>query len=362
MPRLLTRAAPSGLSGAVVITVVITLVLPGVASAGFGGGYGGTSGSGIWALAWWLGNPEGPGPFVGPEPSGADLCVWHDTGESAADLVGALGEAGLPKSFWDVPRSGGHEGIWGVLAWAEARQAGAGAGDHFDLVACPEAGQVPPTSGDVERLPTVKPKHSQPLHLWVFWDTVPDPPSGSLPPVVDEAFSEMGLPQPSIGTSPSEIDGTPEATVVNVATWLWVGASIWHTFSATATAGPYVATVWADPVSVTWTASWDFTSPQQDPEGATSLSPFSLDLSCSGPGKVYEHDVPAAEQSTDCSADFAPTFGLRQPLSATVSWKVHWALSGTDGVVGGEGYLPDATTSSSTGLRVMQVESVITAG
>src|ERR1035438_2342397 len=54
------------------------------------------------------------------------------------------------------------------------------------------------------------------------------------------------------------------------------------------------------------------------------------------------------------------TFGTYQPLEASISWQVNWALSDDAGVVGGEGLLADSVTSATRPLRVLQVESVIT--
>jgi hypothetical protein len=71
----------------------------------------------------------------------------------------------------------------------------------------------------------------------------------------------------------------------------------------------------------------------------------------------------SASQSTQCSFIFRQSsFGTWQSLRATVTWQVHWALENTFGVVGGEGTLPDVTTSAAVPLRVMQVESVISQG
>lgn len=357
MPRLLRVVLP--------ITAALLAVLSGggiALASGFGGGYGGTSGSSIWASAWWEGSPDG-GPFTGPPSDYAGECIWHDVGKSVADLGDALSEADLPESFWTEPLSGGHPGIWGVLDWATLLQKKAKSGDHFDLVACPSAGQLPASGKDVETsLPEATPPSGPPLYVWIFWDTVAKPPSSDLPPVIEEAFSKVGLPGPTVHTSPSEIDGIAQATVVNLATWLWIDSGIWRSYSATAQAGNVIATAWAFPVSVTWTASWDFPSAADDPEKATTLSAETLTKKCTNAGLAYGH-TEASGGPTPCRAVFAePTLGTYQPLTATVTWEVHWAVANGDGVVGGEGLLPDVTTSASTPLRVMQVEAVISSG
>jgi hypothetical protein len=328
-----------------------------------GGGSGGLSGDAIWARTWWNGSPQGPGPYEGPKQSGKAICIWHDLGAGLANLDNGLSEASLPLSFWEAPDSGGHPGIWGVEEWAEERMLDGTGIDHFDLVACPEAGQVPPSDSDVESdLPRAYPPNSPPLVVWLFWDTVPDPPKGGLPASVGEAFDEADVPSPTIGTSPSGVGGIPDSTVVNLATWLWVDPAQWHTYSARAWGGGYVATVWAMPAYVTWTAAWSFPFPSDDPERGTTFAPEILDQVCDGPGSVYDPGA-GGSASTDCSFDFTQSsFGTDQRLRATVTWDVFWALSNPAGVVGGEGSLGMLTRSASRPLRVVQVESVISNG
>jgi len=328
-----------------------------------GGGSGGLSGDAVWAATWWNGSPQGPGPYLGPAPSGEAICTWHDLGPGLSNLDDGLSEASLPLSFWKARDGGGHPGIWGVDEWAESRMRHAAETDHFDLVACPDADQVPGGGGNVEaNLPQAYPPKSRPLYVWLFWDTVPDPPPGGLPGIVGEAFNETAVPSPAIGTSPSEVGGVPDSTVVNLPTWFWIDPDQWRTYSATASGGGYVATVWAVPVSVTWTAAWNFPSSRDDPEGGTTFGPEVLDLICDGPGSVYDPGG-NGDQSTGCSFDFTQSsFGTDQQLGAAVTWDVSWALSNPAGVVGGEGSLGTTVTTGSRPLRVMQVESVISEG
>jgi len=327
-----------------------------------GGGSGGASGQGIWATTWWNGTPEGPGPWEGPSAGDEAICIWYDLGPGLVNLDGGLSEANLPLSFWDQPDGGGHPGIWGVNQWALALMGQSNAADHFDLVACPDSNQLPPAGTDVEAdLPLAYPPGSPPLHVWLFWDTVPDPPSGSLPGIIGQAYDETHLPAPVIGTSPFAVGGVADSTVVNLATWLWVSPALWHTYSTVASGGGYVATVWAVPISVRWTAAWNFPSPADDPEGGTTFGPEVLDRICRGPGTVYDSDVSAL--ATDCSFDFTQSsFGTDQWLQAAVTWEVSWALSDAAGVVGGEGSLGTIVTTGRRPLRVMQVESVISSG
>jgi hypothetical protein len=351
--------------GAIVLAGVVLALVAGAtpAAAGYGGGYGGTDGGGLWAAAWWVGNPEGPGPYIGPPSSALSLCSWHDVGGSVTSLGAALTDAGLPKSFWRASRGGAGGGIWAVTRWATPLATAGSGGDHFDLVACPKPGDVPSFAGpDVDSsLPEAHLPNGVPVWEWLFWDTVPDPAPSALPPLIDQAFREIALPRPAISTSPAEVGGIDHATLVNLPTWLWVGSSIWRTFHVTASAGPYVATVWARPVSVTWSAYWNFPVSSADPEHGTTFGPERLAEQCGGPGVPYPFE--AGADGPACTATFSQaTLGTWQPLTATVTWNVNWALSDTAGVVGGEGTLPSTTTSSTVPLRVMQIESVISSG
>ena len=91
-------------------------------------------------------------------------------------------------------------------------------------------------------------------------------------------------------------------------------------------------------------------------------------VTCGGPGTVYDPARPSAWQSTYCSHVYART-SLGQPtpdgdpddgqypVTATVEWAVSWSAVGA----AGGGSLPTLYTTSTTGLRVVQVESLNTA-
>jgi hypothetical protein len=157
------------------------------------------------------------------------------------------------------------------------------------------------------------------------------------------AEQSMTLPAPLIGLDPV---GT---SFVGLATWLWVDPSIWWARSVTASAGSVSATAVARPVGVTWTTG-DGTS-----------------VSCGGPGVAYDRAQPSAWQSTYCSHVYAYS-SLGQPspdgdpddgqyaVTATVEWAVSWSAVGAPG----GGSLPTLYTTSRTGLRVAQVESLNT--
>lgn len=326
------------------------------------GGSGGTSNSSIWAATWWQGSPAGPGPYLPPPGGGVDVCAWTDVGATVTGLDQALSTAGLAMSFWQAPLGGGHEQIWGINAWADRLAVATKGADHFDVVACPARGMVPPTGGDVESdLPVATPPGRPPAYVWIFFDTVPVPPPGVLPPLVGRAFDEDHVPSPVLGSSPSSVDEIPDATVVNLPTWLYVAPEIWSDAVARASGGGLTATVWATPERVTWRAYWDLPSPADDPEGGVTLAPERLDLSCLGPGSPYDPSLGFSSQQPVCGFTFTQSsFGLDETLSATLTWSVDWALSDLAGVVGAEGSLGTITTEGHRPLRVVQIESIVT--
>lgn len=359
MPRVLSRLlTPIAIAG---IAILVT-ALP--ANAGDGGGNGGTGNGSIWAASWWDGSPQAGGPYIPGPAGGAQVCVWTDVGGTVADLVADLGTADLPPAFWPIDNGGYGPGAFHVIEWATRVGKVNVPYQHFDVIACPAPSMVPAPGGDIyAALPAAEPPTGVPEYIWIFWDTVPDPPPGALPPVVSQAFDSVRLPAVRIHTSPASVDGIADASIVKFPTWFWIDKSSWHTVVARAASGGYVATVWAMPVSVSWRASWDFTSPTQDPEAGVDLQPTNLDLVCDGPGTPYTTNVQPSSPSPDCGTTFTQsTLGTATPLTATVEWHVTWALSSPAGVVGGEGTFAPIEQSVSQPLRVVQIESVVTSG
>ncbi len=188
--------------------------------------------------------------------------------------------------------------------------------------------------------------------LWLADQSAgPTNPAAPAVPAVDprvlalQAERSLQLPAPTLGLDPS---GT---TVVNFPTWLWIDASLWHSYSVTASAGPVSATAVANPVSVRWTTG----------DGAVVI--------CDGPGVPYDTGEPAALQATSCDHVYAETSsGQPSPdgdpndaafaVVATVSWSVEWSAQGAPG----GGSLPPLSTSSSAPLRVEQIESLFAGG
>jgi hypothetical protein len=159
-----------------------------------------------------------------------------------------------------------------------------------------------------------------------------------------QAEDSLRLPDPAVHLDPQ---GT---SVVNLPTWLWIDADVWHPYAVTASVGTVSATAVATPISVTWTMG----------DGGS--------VSCDGPGTPYDPAVPSSQQSTPCQYAYAvSSFGQPSPdgnpdddsfaVVASINWSVTWSVAG--GVGGGT--LPTLSTTSSTPVRVEQVESVDTA-
>ena len=175
---------------------------------------------------------------------------------------------------------------------------------------------------------------------------IPDQ-SASATPAIDprlialRAENDLRLPTPSPQFDP------PGASVVNLATWLWIPAATWHPYTVTASAGPVSATAVATPEWVSWSMG----------DGGS--------LVCQGPGTPFDPGKPAVGQSTPCAYAYAISSagqpspdGMPDDDSFTVVVTIHWSVSwSARGAVGG-GTLPALTTSSSRALRVEQVESV----
>jgi hypothetical protein len=159
--------------------------------------------------------------------------------------------------------------------------------------------------------------------------------------VAQRAAASITLPSPVIKTDPAT------STVVNIKTWLWIDSSIWHPWTATASLAGISATATASPVSVLFATG----------DGAHVL--------CTGPGTPYNLSEPPLSQNTSCGHVYASSSaGQESPdgnsnddsyvVSARIIWDVRWK---GDGFVGG-GVLPSLNTTSTTTLRVEQIESV----
>jgi hypothetical protein len=161
------------------------------------------------------------------------------------------------------------------------------------------------------------------------------------PAVAPEALAQLArrylpLPPPGIQTSPA----ASSDQIVNVPTWLWVDPATWGPRSATASVPNESATVTATPVSVTWTMG----------DGSQVV--------CRGSGTPYTEGDPARPSPT-CGHTYlrssARQPGLRYPVTATTTWRITWTATG---VVSASGTLAPLLRTSSTTLRVAEVQTV----
>jgi hypothetical protein len=175
---------------------------------------------------------------------------------------------------------------------------------------------------------------------------IPDQAPAAAPTVTPyevalQAEASIHLPEPTTATDPSS------EAVVNLPTWLWIGASGWHAYSVGASVGSVSAVAVATPLSVSWSMG----------DGQSVI--------CAGPGTPFNSGRPALEQSTNCSYDYPVTSAGEASsdgdpndgsfaVTATVTWSVTWSSVGA----AGGGNLPTLFTSSGFRLRVGQVESI----
>jgi hypothetical protein len=252
--------------------------------------------------------------------------------------------------------TGGQSGGGGVRGGTPSAQGATGGGGSWtctytSLVLNDEGGFAPggPTPGGWYSVTCIESQTgaSTTKTEWISTQAPPAAAPAAATPAVDprtvalEAEASLQLPPPSLHFNPS---GT---SVVNLPTWLWVGASIWHTYSVTASVGSVSATAVATPRSVNWTLG----------DGGV--------MACAGPGRPFDPLQPVAEQSTSCSYTYR-TSSVGQPspngnpddasfdVRAVVTWSVSWSAQGAPG----QGVLPALTTDAAVPVRVEQVESI----
>jgi hypothetical protein len=179
------------------------------------------------------------------------------------------------------------------------------------------------------------------------------PPSApNVPPEVvvagslaEEASNRLPLPSPGARHNPSS------DALVGLATWWWVDEQTWAPLQQRTQAGPVWAQVTARPVRSVWDAG-DGSQP----------------VVCGGPGRAYDPNRPAREQSSDCTHTY-PRSSAEQPQSGpdqndrfftvtvTVYWQISWTGSGGSG-----GALPEIARTTSFPLRVVERQTVVTGG
>jgi hypothetical protein len=154
-----------------------------------------------------------------------------------------------------------------------------------------------------------------------------------------EASSELQLPLPQISTSPA----SPAPVVVNLPTYLYVGAGTWQSVTATATIGGITATATATPDHIQWAIS----------DGSS--------VTCDGPGIPYNGSwgaTPPPASTGACTYTFAyPDQPGTYSISATVYYHVTWTSIGVAG--GGDlGMVPGPTAT--VPVTVDQIRSILT--
>lgn len=151
-----------------------------------------------------------------------------------------------------------------------------------------------------------------------------------------EALGYMPLPAPAITTSPPpQFD-----SVVNVPVFLSVDPADWEPRSVTTGVPGVSVVVRAEPQRVEWDmGTGDF-------------------VVCDGPGTPYDSSRSEADQVADCTYTYRRTSAgqpnERFPVTATLVWRASWSVVGAPG--GGD--LGEVRRSSSTSLRVAQVQSL----
>jgi hypothetical protein len=274
--------------------------------------------------------PAGPsfGAVSGGDGPGGTVNVGASSGGSTGPLPGGLGGPGGTGTA-----TGGAGSPWSCT--------------YLKLLLNDEGGIAPggPTPGSWYSMTCTNAVTGASFNqtLWIA-DQAPSPGTPAVDPhaLALQAERSLQLPAPAMHFNPSE------TSVVNLPTWLWVDTSIWHPFSVTASAGSVSATAVASPASVTWTTG----------DGGVVV--------CDGPGVPFDGSLPASGQTTDCAHVYrVSSAGQPAPdgdpndasfaVVATVSWSVRWTALGAPG----GGSLPALTTSSSAGLRVQQVESIL---
>jgi len=150
-----------------------------------------------------------------------------------------------------------------------------------------------------------------------------------------QAVNRLRLATPRIETSPSG------EQLVNVPTWLWVARSAWAPMNATASVPGDAVTATARPSSVTWRLG----------DGTA--------LVCEGPGTPYAQGGDPSASSPNCGHTYRQS-SAGQPdeafvVSATMTWAVTWQGDGQRGA------LPALTTTTTTELRVAELQAINTA-
>ena len=154
--------------------------------------------------------------------------------------------------------------------------------------------------------------------------------------LVEEALRQLQLPEPEINMSPP-----PSAdSVVGVPVFLWVSADAWQPAEATAEIPGVTVHVRAEPQRVVWNMG----------DGTQ--------VECRGPGEPWDPSLSEEAQVSSCRYTYRSTSigqpDERFPVTATVYWMASWTVEGAPG--GGD--LGEIARSSTTSVRVAQIQTV----
>ncbi len=156
--------------------------------------------------------------------------------------------------------------------------------------------------------------------------------------LAQQAVQQLPFPGLTIDASPS----TASDQLVGLPTWLWLDPIKWHPITATAAVPGESITATATPMAVTW-----------DLGDGNSMT-------CQGPGTPYlaakSPDEPSPTCGYTCSTSSADQPYSAFIVTATVLWSVAWVGGGQTGTV------PAMSSTTTTKLRVADVESLNTAG
>jgi len=181
----------------------------------------------------------------------------------------------------------------------------------------------------------------------IFWVDQGDPPPADIPQAITPemlaqlAYAEIRVPSTRVDLAP---DGT---TKVNLPTWAWLDAADFQPVSVTASV-PLLniqATTTAEPVSLTI-----------DPGTADAQTyPASGECALTN-GKIGEpYAKGKADQNPPCGVKYLRSSGNGSyQLKATVTWKIHWTGTGTNG----QQALPDGTFGADQNVIVQEIQAV----
>lgn len=209
---------------------------------------------------------------------------------------------------------------------------------------------------------------SSSLELRIRW--IPDSEPVDPRALAEDARASLRLEKPTLRTSPA-----PDRLLVNLPTWLSVGAADWGPRTATASLNGVSATVTATPIRVVYRmgdgdagtrgdqAVCDGQGRPRSPWAFAGLCDY-VDLHtddtvvCAGPGRSYNPASPYEAQRSDCAYVYHAS-SAGQPadsyrLSVTIEWHLTWTAAGAPG--GGD--LGTDRRTTDVPVRVGEIQAV----